>query len=105
MKARIEPLLLDRQRRAVWPMAAMAKLESYRPDKAHSLLNPLPKWASLRSRHGWIQAPWKKRMVIDSPFIFRHYSTSKAPLLSPSFCHTDHDVLHALDISKYFHLI
>lgn len=52
-----------------------------------------------------IQAPWKKRMVIDSPFIFRHYSTSKAPLLSPSFCHTDHDVLHALDISKYFHLI
>jgi len=52
-----------------------------------------------------IQAPWKKRMVIDSPFIFRHYSTSKAPLLSPSFCHTNHDVLHALDISKYFHLI
>ena len=54
MTARFEPLLLDKQRRAVWPMTAMAELESYRPDKAHNLLNPLPKWASLRSRHGWV---------------------------------------------------
>lgn len=53
MKARFEPLLLDRQRGAVWPMTAMAKLESYRPDKAHNLLNPFAKMGLLEEQ-AWL---------------------------------------------------